>query len=104
MGLWCSRSRPWAADPEPTGHGKKTLKKLAAAAAAAKAAQRKAHFDNKGQGKGKGKRKGNELPANFAGCHYCKGPHFVKDCPKWIADGRPDYKAGTPDAKRPKTY
>ena len=71
--------------PSAPGQGKNANTK-ARKQAAAKAAAAKAQPDNKGQGKGK--RKGT-IPDNFAGCFYCKGPHFLNDCAKWIAAGRP---------------
>ena len=70
----------------PAGWGKKHRRRQGAAQAKF-AARPKAQDQNKG--KGKGKRKGNELPANFAGCYFCKGPHFLKDCPAWVAAGKP---------------
>ena len=82
--------------PSAPGQGKKAARNARRAAAAGKAAA-KAQPENKG--KGKGKRKTNALPENFAGCFYCKGNHFLRDCTKWIAAGKPEVEG----AKRRKT-
>ena len=82
--------------PSAPGQGKKA-RANARRQAAAKAAAAKSQPENKGQGKGK--RKGNAIPENFTGCFYCKGNHFLHDCTKWIAAGKPEVEG----AKRRKT-
>ena len=62
--------------------------------AKAKAAPPPAPQGKGGKGEGKGKRKGKNIS-----CWYCQGPHMMKDCPKWQADGRPAVQG----AKRAKT-
>ena len=100
---WGSGGQP---QPKQPGQGRRAKARAAVAKAKAAASNNGWNngWNNKGRGKGKGKnkRKGNELPTNFTGCHYCKGPHFLKDCPKWVAAGRPPIEGVPPPKKAAK--